>query len=228
MAIEVQHFIDELSRRHRVVMLGGLAVIAHGLSRQTKDADIWLEPMESAALWASAIEAVCGKFPGTTIHRLPGWVEVKGASVAEAADETGVVRIRGLNWPLDIFRRPNEFDEEVFDRVAARARRAGDGTLLPDPLDLIRSKLNTERDQDIRDIQFLESVIREDYQRRLPLVDFAEAEEMLGRYSEWQVLQAAMMNPSEEVKALAMEHLREFAAAGDPFSQAILEGRELP
>jgi len=51
---------------------------------------------------------------------------------------------------------------------------------------------------------------------------------MLGRYSEWQVLLAALKNPSDEVRELAMTHLREFAAAGDPFSQAILEGREIP
>lgn len=36
------------------------------------------------------------------------------------------------------------------------------------------------------------------------------------------------LNPSPEVRELAMTHLREFAAAGDPFSLAILEGRELP
>jgi hypothetical protein len=51
---------------------------------------------------------------------------------------------------------------------------------------------------------------------------------MLARYSEWQVLQSALENPSPEVRELAMSHLREFAAAGDPFSLAILEGREIP
>jgi len=51
---------------------------------------------------------------------------------------------------------------------------------------------------------------------------------MLARYSEWQVLQAALENPSPEVRDLAMSHLREFAAAGDPFSLAILEGRQIP
>jgi len=60
------------------------------------------------------------------------------------------------------------------------------------------------------------------------LADLEDAQEMLGRYSEWQVLLAALKNPSDEVRELAMTHLREFAAAGDPFSQAILEGREIP
>jgi hypothetical protein len=55
-----------------------------------------------------------------------------------------------------------------------------------------------------------------------------EATVMLGRYSEWQVLLSALENPSPVVHELAMSQLREFAAAGDPFSLAILEGRELP
>ena len=32
-------FIDELAARGRVLVLGGLAVIAHGLTRSTRDAD---------------------------------------------------------------------------------------------------------------------------------------------------------------------------------------------
>ena len=51
---------------------------------------------------------------------------------------------------------------------------------------------------------------------------------MLKRYSEWQVLRAALANPAPVVRELAMQHLREFAEAGDPFSLAILEGREIP
>lgn len=97
MAIPVQTFIDRLTESHRVVVLGGLAVIVHGYSRHTHVADVWLDPMESPEVWC-----------------------------------------------------------------------------------------------------------------------------------EWQVLVAAQENPLEEVRELARTHLREFAAAGDPFSQAILEGREIP
>ena len=45
MASTVQTFIDSLTSRYRVVVLGGLAVIAHGYSRHTQDADIWLDPL---------------------------------------------------------------------------------------------------------------------------------------------------------------------------------------
>ena len=228
MATTVQTFIDHLTRNHRVVILGGVAVIAHGYSRHTQDADIWLDPLSSADEWAEVIASVCRIVEGVTIHRLPGWVEISGAEIASAVEETGMLRILGLDCPLDIFRRPNEFKEVEFNEVALRTSRSGDGTLLPDPLDLIQSKMDTGRDKDFRDIQHLESVVRTDYKKRLPAASLAEAQAMLERYSEWQVLTAALENPLSEVRELAMTHLREFAAAGDPFSQAILEGRELP
>ena len=228
MATTVQTFIDHLTLNHRVVILGGVAVIAHGYSRHTQDADIWLDPLSSADEWAEVIASVCRIVEGVTIHRLPGWVEISGVEIASAVEETGMLRILGLDCPLDIFRRPNEFKEVEFNEVALRTSRSGDGTLLPDPLDLIQSKMDTGRDKDFRDIQHLESVVRADYKKRLPSASLAEAQAMLERYSEWQVLTAALENPLAEVRELAMTHLREFAAAGDPFSQAILEGRELP
>ena len=45
-----QQFADDIARRlaasYRVVTLGGVAVITHGLSRNTHDLDVWLDPME--------------------------------------------------------------------------------------------------------------------------------------------------------------------------------------
>ena len=222
------HFVKLLTRSHRVVVLGGLAVIAHGFSRSTYDGDIWLDPLGSSREWASFLEQACSDFGGLSIHRLPGWILVKGHEVIDAVEETRMVRIQGLDCPLDIFRKPNEIEITDFDAVCRRAKLRGDGTLLPDPLDLIQSKLDTGRDKDLHDIQHLESVVRADYKMRLPIASLAEAQAMLERYSEWQVLVAAMENPLAEVREFAMTHLREFAAAGDPFSQAILEGRELP
>ena len=37
-----QEAVVFLANRRRVVLLGGMAVILHGLSRSTKDYDIWL------------------------------------------------------------------------------------------------------------------------------------------------------------------------------------------
>jgi len=222
------HFVRQLTRRHRVVVLGGLAVIAHGFSRSTYDGDIWLEPMGDSHEWSAVLERDCLDFGGLTLLRLPGWTPVSGATLVDAIHETGMVRIQGLDCPLDVFRKPNEFEIDDFEAVCRRALLRADGTLLPDPLDLIQSKFATGRDKDLQDILHLESVVRADYKKRLPSATPQEAAAMLERYSEWQVLQSALENPAPEVRELAMTHLREFAAAGDPFSLAILEGRDLP
>ena len=221
-------FIRQLTRRHRVVVLGGLAVIAHGLSRATCDGDVWLDPMTDSAQWASTLEDVCRAFGPLTLHRLPGWEPVTGVALAGAVEETGMIRILGLDCPLDVFRRPNEFEEIEFDEVCQRARLRADGTLLPHPTDLIQSKIDTGRDKDRIDIFRLESVIRAEYRARLPQATAAEARDMLERYSDWEVLSVALDHPSPEVRELALAHLREFAAEGDPFSQAILAGRPVP
>ena len=228
MEMKTDHFIKHLTQNHRVVVLGGLAVIAHGLSRSTYDADIWLDPMSSSREWAGFLEQVCAAFGGLSIHRLPGWSPVSGSDLIAAVEETNMVRVLGLDCPLDIFRKPNELEISDFNTVCLRAALRKDGTLLPDPLDLIQSKFDTGRDKDLQDIQHLESVVRADYKLRLPIATLAEATHLLGRYSEWQVLRFALENPLPEVRELAMTHLREFAVLGDPFSQAILEGRELP
>jgi hypothetical protein len=228
MATPTDRFIRILTESHRLVVLGGLAVIAHGLSRSTYNGDVWLEPKESPEIWCDVLLEACAEYGSLQISALPGWKVVEGDSLLEAVQNHGVVRVQGLDCPLDIFRKPNEFEPEDFDEVFRRATLRSDGTRLPDPLDLIQSKLATGRDKDLRDIQFLESVIRSDYKARLRTVSFDEARIRLDRFSEWEVLVEALKNPSNEVKELAMAHLKEFAAAGDPFSQAILEGRELP
>ena len=46
MATTVEKFLESLTENFRIILLGGLAVVAHGLPRTTKDADIWLEPVE--------------------------------------------------------------------------------------------------------------------------------------------------------------------------------------
>ena len=228
MAIQVQEFVNRLAGESRVVVLGGLAVIAHGLSRHTQDVDIWLEPMRSAGDWAEVLWKTGLGFRGVTYHRLPGWTRIAQDGIAEAVEDVGMVRVSGLSRPLDIFRRPNEFSEDDFERVVARAIRNSDGTLLPHPVDLIQTKIDTGRDKDRMDIFHLESLIRAEYRERLPVVDASEAREMLERYSDWEVLSVAMNHPAPEIRELAMEHLREFAAEGDPFSQAILAGRPIP
>lgn len=174
------------------------------------------------------IVRTCSQVSETTVHRLSSWSVVSWQEIALAVEETGLVRILGLNCPLVIFRRPNEFKGGQFDEVILNASRSGDGTFFPSPLDLNQSKSETGQEKDFHDVLYLESLVRADYEARLPVASLEEAEKMLGHYSEWQFLQAALENSLSQVQELAGTHLREFAAVGDPFSLAILEGRELP
>jgi hypothetical protein len=221
-------FVKELASQHRVLVIGGLAVIAHGLNRPTMDADVWLEPLDSPSAWADAVEQVCSRFPGLSIHTLPGWRLIAGPEIAAAAAEVGMIRILGLDCPLDLFRKPNEFPPDSFDEVFGRGAANADGTWLPDPLDLIITKLNTGRDKDLYDCQHLESVIRERYRALLPSASIAEVKYLLGRFLDWDVCRIALDNPSQEVRDYALECLREMAGEGDPFSQALLEDRQIP
>ncbi len=221
-------FITALASEYRVLVIGGLAVIAHGFNRPTKDADVWLEPLDSPVIWAEALRNFCDRFPGLTIHTLPGWRQITGSEIADAAEEIGMVRILGLDCPLDLFRQPNEFPAESFAEVFERGTANADGTCLPDPLDLIITKLNTGRDKDLDDTRHLESVIRERYRTVLPSASLDEVKRLFDRFLDWEVCRMALDNPASDVQKYATECLREMADEGDPFSQALLEEREIP
>ncbi len=228
MGTKAREFIAALTERHDVIVIGDLAVIAHGFNRPTKDADIWLDPMESASAWAEVVERVCGQFADLSIHTLPCWREISGYKIAEAADEVGMVRVNGLDCPLDILRRPNEFSAESFGEILSRCERNADGTWLPDPLDLAISKDLTNREKDGHDIRFLEAKVRSRWIGLLPTATCAEAEALLERFVDWQTCEAALQNPDVVVREMALGFLLEFAAEGDPFSQAILDDRTIP
>ena len=216
-------FIRELAARHRVILLGGMAVIAHGLSRQTKDFDIWLEPFGSADEWAANLLAVAGNFPEATLWSLAQRRELKAEEVASEAADAGVVRIRGFALPVDVFRRPNEMEEpEDFERVWAGTQRMDDKVALPNEIDLYATKANTGREHDWQDQLFLEGRVKKRYRERLPVCDAAEARALLERFLDPEVLGSALDNPDAEVRAMALTHLREFEAEGDPYSRDIL------
>lgn len=221
-------FIAALASKQRVLVIGGLAIIAHGFNRPTKDADIWLDPLDSPESWAEALNEVCAGFRGLSFHTLPGWRQISGAELAEAAADVGMIRLSGLDCPVDVFRRPNEFPEDGFDEVFQRGTINADGTRLPDPLDLIITKLNTGRSKDLDDSRHLESVIRERYRRILPKATLAEAKALLDRFLDWEVCKSALENPAAEVRDHALKCLRELSADGDPFSRALLEERDIP
>ena len=74
-----------LASTHRVVVLGGLAVISHGLSRVTYDADCWLEPSLSTELWCEAVKKILLKWP--QLRLLPDFREFCFQRVIELKKE---------------------------------------------------------------------------------------------------------------------------------------------
>ena len=45
----------ELAQKTRTLVLGGAAVILHGLNRSTQDLDLWIDPAPSPEAWAKPI-----------------------------------------------------------------------------------------------------------------------------------------------------------------------------
>jgi hypothetical protein len=58
-----QEAVAFLASKRRTVLLGGMAMILHGLSRNTKDYDIWLDPLPDAQTWAAAIQQLLTREP---------------------------------------------------------------------------------------------------------------------------------------------------------------------
>ncbi len=222
-----QQFADELVRlfasRFRVVTLGGVAVITHGLSRNTHDLDVWLEPMESPDLWCSAVWASLAGSPDLHVVDIGSISPVRNQDFPRIIEHDGVVRISGLDRPLDIFRRPNEMEVSLFEDVWNRATPQADGTRLPDVVDLLVTKQDTGRARDTYDIQFLEGKAEEMYLERLPHARADEALKMLARFLNPKVAEAAARHADLRVREAGRKFLKELAADGDPFARDLLE-----
>jgi hypothetical protein len=215
--------IHEIAASRRVLALGGLAVISHGLGRNTHDADIWVEPMESPEVWASVVGPLVYSTPSAKPVAIAVWVPIPEKNLAEVIARDGVFRINGLDRPIDIFRKPNELPIEEFESAWVRAKPLHDGTRLPDEIDLLMTKQLTGRDKDLMDIAFLENKAEKRYLAELPATTEERAVEMLERFLTPKVAEVALAHPSETVRQRAMSFLRELAAEGDPFAADILK-----
>jgi len=223
-----QQFADDIVRRlatsYRVMTLGGVAVIAHGLSRNTHDLDVWLDPMGSSDLWCSAVLSAVAESPGLSVTDIGSFSPVNRAEFPEIIEYDGVIRISGLDRPLDIFRRPNEMEISEFEEVWSRATPQSDGTRLPDVVDLLLTKQDTGRAKDTYDIQFLEGKAEAMYLERLPQAQPDAALAMLARFLNPKVADAAARHADPQVRETGMRFLRELADEGDPFARDLLEG----
>jgi len=211
-----------LSAEFRVLTLGGVAVIATGLSRNTCDADIWVDPFASPDEWADRLAPRLYETCGAQPVAIGSWEKIEREALPTVIARDGVIRLTGLERPLDIFRVPNQLGIEDFSGVWSRALPMDDGTRLPDPIDLLVSKQETGRDKDRADIIFLEGKIEADYLARLPRVSADEAVRMLGRFLTPRVAEAALTHSDEGVTQLARRFLHELATEGDPYAAEIL------
>lgn len=222
---ESDDIIRRLAGEFRVVTLGGVAVIATGLSRNTFDADVWVEPFSSAEEWAGYLAPLLYDAGTAEPVAIGSWEPIPQQRLAEVIGRDGVIRLNGLERPLDIFREPNQLALDSFDEVWERAQPMGDGTRLPDPIDLLVSKQETGRDKDRGDIMFLEAKVEADYLERLPRADAEEAGKMLARFLTPRVAECALGHTDPEVCAMGLGFLNELSAEGDPFAAEILRKR---
>ncbi len=215
--------IGLLAGRFKVITLGGVAVISHGLNRNTYDADIWLDPAGTIADWVSRVGPVIFSFSSSRPVRIGTWLPFAQVDFAEVIAEDKVIRVLGLDRPLDIFRDPNELEISEFDDVWNRATALNDGTRVPDTIDLLVTKQATGRDKDLQDIAFLEAKAEREHLAKLPTATAEEAAFMLARFLTPKVAEAGLHHPEESVRHLSLGYLKELAEEGDPFAREILE-----
>jgi hypothetical protein len=215
-------FVRTLAADQRVLVVGGLAVIAHGLSRSTMDADIWLDPQSSTGAWVECLMQVMGRFSGTSFWSIANRAPADRELAARDARDFGMIRVSGLDLPLDVLRRPNECTEADFDAFWRHSSPLADGTRLPDPIDLYLTKVDTGRDQDWQDQVYLERKVRAQFREQLPGCSLEQAEDLFARFLDPETLEFALQNPESAVRDLALQHLREFEQQGDPYSRDIL------
>jgi hypothetical protein len=222
-SISSADLIQRLASKNRVVLLGGLAVVSHGLSRPTFDADVWLDPRLEPASWAEAVLNLKKEIPGLKCLAIAVWNEIPDSELAEIIERDGVIRVMGASQPIDIFRKPNELPIEEFDAAWNRAVELKDGTRLPDEIDLLMTKQLTDRAKDAMDIQFLEMKAEGRYLAELPSAPEQQAVQMLERFLTPKIAEAALAHSSETVRDLGLRFLQELTADGDPFAAEILK-----
>ena len=226
--LATESLTHELAATHRVILLGGLAVISHGLERMTYDADVWLDPMLESSQWSEVVGQILASHPGLKIIEIGTWSQIDIHQLPEVIERDGVIRIMGAVHPLDLFRRPNEFEIDEFNEVWDRSKPLEDGTRLPDMIDLLVTKQRTGRQKDMTDILFLELKIEGEYLQELPTATEARAEEMLGRFLTPKVARVVLAHPSFVIRKLGYAYLQELASEGDPYAAEYLREEPVP
>ena len=216
-----------LARERRTVLLGGAAVILHGMNRSTKDFDIWMDPHPDADAWAAPIAHLLEQDPSLCLLRIAPlpqlWNPVTVEKLSGVASEDRLIRIAGTNRPIDVFYIPNELEAADFEGVWQRGKALEHGIRLMEEIDLIVTKQLTNRPNDRTDIRFLQDKIEAAYRDRLRTCSAEEAQEMLARFATPEIAAFAVKEASDaDVRSLGWKLLDEMRQAGDPFAEDLI------
>ncbi len=218
---------QELAQQIRTLVLGGTAVILHGLNRATKDLDLWLDPNPDEKSWATPIEKILQTHP--EIHAVylddntGKWESANRTQIALCGVKGRVLRLMGGDRPIDIFFVPNELEKEEFDKIWERAVPLKDGSRLLDEIDLIITKQLTDRPHDTADVNFLQAKIEDKLCRELPIQSYEYAVLQFQRFRSAKTAHSATKNKAASVQKLGIDILQELARSGDPFAAEYLE-----
>ena len=219
----VENFMNELAEEGRILLIGGLAVIAHGLSRATKDADIWFEPFENEQIWADKVNRICKKFENAKLFDVFEGMLISSNDLAVYIVYKKMIRINGLERPLDIFREPNNMEKKDFEQAYSRSNTYYGKYKVMDEIDLLLTKDDTGRKYDIEDQVFLRAKINSEIQSNLESGSYEEVRKYFDRYIDLKCCEAALKNTDPEVKKLAYEMIKLIAEEGDMYAKVFLE-----
>jgi hypothetical protein len=203
-----EKLVRTLCKKNRVILLGGMAMLAHGFGRFTRDVDVWLDPTIGVELWAKALLTVALPIRKAKFLSARTKDEVPAAKVQKLVEIEEMIRITGLDMDVDVFFRPNNLGIEDFDSVWERSSEKEKGLKIPDEIDLGLTKMGTERIQDRIDIEWLDAKIIPVLLKKLESCNLDEAEIIFSRITSIPLLESAMGNPNSLVRSLASMLLR--------------------
>ncbi|NOY00980.1 MAG: hypothetical protein GXP30_14825 [Verrucomicrobia bacterium] len=158
-----------------------------------------------------------------TIQTLPNWLSLEGGELQDNISSVGMIRIMGLECPLDLFREPNGIAPDRFQEIWESGTPLADGTRLPSAVELLATKENTGRDRDSGDWSFLIAKSRREHGGLLAGAPTSEeAAQILNSFFDYEVCRLGLENPRSEVRELILSELTDLASEGDPFAKEII------
>ena len=220
--------VAQIAAQIRVIVLGGIAVVLHGLHRSTKDVDLWLDPLANEQLWADTLRPLLesgGLIAARVADETGHFVPIAFGDIASVVARDRFVRILGSDRPIDVFRIPNHLEASEFDQIWQRSKPLEDGTRLIDEIDLIVTKMDTGRPHDEADMRFLQLKVESAYRQRIRSCSPSEAAKLFERFSTPDIAAFAATEAEDRaVRALGLQILDDLCAAGDHYAMQLAEG----